>query len=45
MDASPVWRTCGHATPVVWLKIAMTCLAPLCVANYGILVATRGRLR
>lgn len=34
----------GHATPLVWLKIATTFLVPFCVSNYGVLVAThRGR--
>jgi hypothetical protein len=31
----------GNATPVVWIKVAVTYLVPFCVANYGILVATR----
>lgn len=30
-----------HATPVVYLKSALTFLVPFCVSNYGILVATR----
>jgi hypothetical protein len=31
----------GHATGLVWLKVALTFLVPFCVSNYGILVATR----
>jgi hypothetical protein len=31
----------GHATFVVWLKVAMTYLTPLCVSNIGIASATR----
>lgn len=31
----------GHATPVLWLKVALTYLTPLCVSNVGILTATR----
>ena len=31
----------GHATPLVWIKVAVTYLVPFCVANFGILVATR----
>jgi hypothetical protein len=31
----------GHATPVVWVKAATTYLVPFCVANAGVLVATR----
>jgi fatty-acid desaturase len=30
----------GHATFVVWLKVAMTYLTPLCVSNIGIASAT-----
>jgi len=30
----------GHATTVVWLKIAMTYLTPVCVSNFGIASAT-----
>ena len=29
----------GVATPVVWLKIALTYLVPFCVSNLGILIA------
>ena len=31
----------GHATPLMWLKVALTYLTPLCVSNVGILTATR----
>ena len=31
----------GAATPVVWLKVALTYLVPFCVANLGILIASR----
>jgi hypothetical protein len=31
----------GHATAVVWLKVAMTYLTPFCVSYIGILAATR----
>jgi hypothetical protein len=30
----------GQATTVVWLKIAMTYLTPVCVSNFGIAAAT-----
>jgi hypothetical protein len=30
-----------NATPVTYLKSAITFLVPFCVANYGVLVATR----
>jgi hypothetical protein len=30
----------GHATTVVWLKIAVTYLTPVCVSNFGIASAT-----
>ena len=30
----------GHATTVVWLKIAMTYLTPVCVSSFGIASAT-----
>ena len=30
----------GRATTVVWLKIAMTYLTPVCVSNFGIASAT-----
>jgi hypothetical protein len=30
----------GHATTVVWLKVAMTYLTPMCVSNVGIASAT-----
>ncbi len=30
----------GRATPVVWLKVALTYLVPFCVSNYGIVVAS-----
>ena len=33
----------GHATSVVWAKSAITYLVPFCVANAGVLVATRRR--
>jgi len=32
----------GQATPVVWLKSALTYLVPFVVSNIGILIATRG---
>jgi hypothetical protein len=31
----------GDATPLVWVKAALTYLTPLCVSNIGILSATR----
>jgi hypothetical protein len=31
----------GEAGPVVWTKVAVTCLVPFAVSNTGILVATR----
>jgi hypothetical protein len=31
----------GSATPVVWLKVALTYLVPFCVSNLGILIASR----
>lgn len=31
----------GHATAVVWVKVALTYLTPLFVSNIGILTATR----
>ena len=31
----------GRADPTVWLKIALTYFVPFCVANYGLLTATR----
>lgn len=31
----------GHATFLVWLKVGLTYLTPLCVSNLGILSATR----
>ncbi len=34
----------GQATPLVWLKIAVTYLVPFCVSNYGILIATHRRV-
>lgn len=33
----------GRATTSVWLKSALTYLVPFCVANWGILIATRRR--
>ena len=33
----------GHAASVVWAKSAITYLVPFCVANAGVLVATRRR--
>ena len=30
----------GDATPLVWIKAALTYLTPLCVSNIGILSAT-----
>jgi len=31
----------GRATPLVWLKIALTYLTPLCMSNFGIVSVTR----
>ncbi len=31
----------GHATAEVWLKVALTYLTPLLVANYGVVCALR----
>jgi len=31
----------GDATPLVWMKIAVTYLVPFAVSNAGVLVATR----
>jgi hypothetical protein len=31
----------GQATTIVWLKVGLTYLTPLCVSNLGILSATR----
>jgi hypothetical protein len=31
----------GDATPLVWIKAAVTYLVPFCVSNAGVLVATR----
>jgi hypothetical protein len=31
----------GEATPVTWLKVALTYLTPFCMSNFGILTATR----
>jgi hypothetical protein len=31
----------GHATATVWLKVAMTYLTPVLVANYGVVCALR----
>lgn len=31
----------GKATPVVWIKGAVTFLVPFCVSNLGVLVASR----
>jgi hypothetical protein len=33
----------GQATTIVWLKVGLTYLTPLCVSNLGILSATRRR--
>lgn len=33
----------GHATFVVWLKVGLTYVTPLCVSNLGILSATHRR--
>ena len=33
----------GHATALIWLKVALTYLTPLVVSNYGVLSATRRR--
>ena len=35
----------GHATALVWAKVALTYLVPFCTSNLGILVATNGRRR
>jgi len=34
-----------QATVATWLKAALTYLVPFCVANYGILVATKATVR
>jgi hypothetical protein len=31
----------GHATGLVWLKVALTYITPLLVSNFGVLSATR----
>jgi hypothetical protein len=31
----------GHATGLVWFKVALTYLTPLLVSNFGVLSATR----
>ena len=31
----------GNATPLVWVKVAMTFVVPFCVSNFGLLVASR----
>lgn len=31
----------GQATPLVWVKVALTYLTPLCMSNFGIASATR----
>jgi len=31
----------GAATPLVWFKVALTYLTPLCMSNFGIASATR----
>ena len=33
----------GNATPLVWLKVAVTYLTPRCVSNLGIASATHRR--
>lgn len=33
----------GRATRAMWIKGAVTFLAPFCVSNLGVLVASRGR--
>jgi uncharacterized membrane protein len=33
----------GRATAATWLKVALTYLVPFCVANYGVLMASRRR--
>jgi hypothetical protein len=33
----------GHATALVWLKVGLTYLTPLCVSNFGIASATHRR--
>lgn len=33
----------GQASIMVWVKGGFTCLVPFCVANWGILIATRRR--
>ncbi len=33
----------GDATPRTWVKAASTYVVPFCVANYGVLTATRHR--
>jgi hypothetical protein len=34
----------GQATPLVWVKIALTFLVPFCVSNYGILIASHRKM-
>ncbi len=31
----------GEATPILWVKSAITYLVPFCVSNAGVLVASR----
>lgn len=33
----------GDATPRTWIKTAVTFVVPFCVANFGVLTATRRR--
>jgi hypothetical protein len=33
----------GHATGLIWLKVALTYVTPLVVSNYGVLSATQRR--
>jgi hypothetical protein len=34
----------GDATPLVWIKAAVTYVVPFCVANIGVLTASRGEV-
>lgn len=34
----------GQATPLIWVKIALTFLVPFCVSNYGILIASHRKM-
>jgi hypothetical protein len=34
----------GDATPVIWVKVAVTYVVPFCVSNAGVLVASRNHV-